>query len=176
MKKIKRVMLDFETLGNGKNACVAQVGACYFGEGDVSDRFKRTVNAEDSIRNGAAMDASTVYWWLSQSPEAIKSITAGPLSSERETFEQLNDFLAEADEIWSHATFDFVILMESMKRLGIKPKFSYRHARDIRTLHALSGLDRDATKREGVHHDALDDAVYQAGYVMKMLAAVEKVP
>lgn len=173
---VKRVMLDFEALGNGKHACVVQMGACYFGAmHELPDvrTFKVNVNAEDAIYNGAEMDASTVYWWLSQSPEAIKSILAEPRILEADAFEQLNDFLAPADEIWSHATYDFVILTEALKRLGIKPAFSYRAARDIRTLHALSGFNRDSIKREGTHHDALDDAVYQARYVSAMIAALD---
>ena len=171
---MKRVMIDFETLGNGKQACVVQVGACYFENGGIGQCLKLQVDAEDAVRNGAEMDASTVYWWLAQSPEAIKSILADPKLSERDAFNQLNAFLAGADEIWSHATFDFVILMEALKRLHIKPLFGYRVARDIRTLNALVKFDRDAIKREGTHHDGLDDAIYQARYVMAMLALVPK--
>lgn len=174
---MKRVMIDFETLGNGKHACVVQVGACYFGQmHELPDvrTFKANIDAEDAMRNGAEMDGSTVYWWLSQSPEAIKSITAEPRLPEREAFEQLNDFLKDADEIWSHATFDFVILMEALKRLGIKPKFGYRAARDIRTLNALSTFDKNSIVREGTHHDGLDDAKHQACYIMRMLEAFAK--
>ncbi len=174
---MKRVMIDFETLGNGKHACIVQVGACYFGQMHELPEvrtFKANVDAEDAMRNGAEMDASMVYWWLGQSPEAVASITAQPRLTERDALSQLNDFLAEAEEIWSHATFDFVILMEAMKRLGIKPRFSYRVARDIRTLNALSNVEKDSTPRSGVHHDGLDDAIYQAGYVLRMLNALRE--
>ncbi len=168
---MKRVMIDFETLGNGKHACVVQVGACYFGPDGIGEKLKIQVDAEDAMRNGAEMDGSTVYWWLSQSPEAIASIIAQPRSAEREAFERLNAYLAGADEIWSHATFDFVILMEALKRLHIKPSFGYRTSRDIRTLGALAPAI-DKLERAGTHHDGLDDAIYQAGYVMKQLEAM----
>lgn len=165
-------MIDFETLGNGKHACIVQVGACYFDKGAITGTFKIQVDAEDAMRNGAEMDASTVYWWLSQSPEAIKSITAVPRVLEYDALALLNAFLADAEEIWSHATFDFVILMEALKRRNIKPSFKYRVARDIRTLNALSKAPKDASPRTGTHHDGLDDAIYQAHYVMKMIAAL----
>lgn len=174
MTGLRRVMLDFETIGNGKHACVVQVGAVYFARGDIGASLKLQVDAEDAQRNGAELDASTVYWWLSQSPEAIASITAQPRTPERLVFAELNEFLKDADEIWSHATFDFVILMEALKRLNIKPKFGYRSARDIRTLNALTSVDKDATPRIGVHHDALHDAIYQAQYVTKMLESIGK--
>lgn len=169
---MKRVMIDFETLGNGKHACIVQVGACYFGLSGIDAKLKLQVDAESATRNGAEMDASTVYWWLGQSPEAIKSILEQPRLDERAAMEQLNEFLADAEEIWSHATFDFVILMEALKRLNIKPKFGYRTARDIRTLNAFAKVDKDAIKREGTHHDGLDDAIYQATYVTAMLASL----
>lgn len=171
---MKRVMIDFETLGNGKHACIVQVGACSFANGIIGKSLKINFDAEDCMKNGALMDASTVYWWLSQSPEAIRSITEEPRVSEFVALSKLNDFLDGADEIWSHATFDFVILMEALKRLGIKPTFSYRAARDIRTLNALTKSDRMATtKREGTHHDGLDDAIHQSYYVMAMLSDLD---
>jgi hypothetical protein len=173
---LKRVMIDFETFGNGKHACIVQIGACYFdptslnGQGSVfADGLKIQVDAEDAMRNGAEMDASTVYWWLQQSPEAQRSVTATPRVGEYAALQQLNEYLTPADEIWSHATFDFVILMEALKRRGIKPGFSYRAARDIRTLTALPPVIENAVQREGTHHDALDDAVFQARYVMAKL-------
>jgi len=166
---MKRVMIDFETLGNGKNACIAQVGACYFG-GALQLPVKLNFDTEDCVKHGAELDASTVYWWLAQSTEARNSILEQPRVLEYEGLLILNDYLREADEIWSHATFDFVILMEALKRRGIKPSFSYRVARDIRTLNALCPtFDQKSIVREGTHHDALDDAMYQAEYVMAML-------
>lgn len=174
---MKRVMIDFETLGNGKHACIVQVGACYFGQmHELPDvrTFKANIDAEDAMKNGAEMDASTVYWWLGQSDGARQSILAEPREKEHVALERLNDFLAGADEIWSHATFDFVILMESLKRLCIKPKFGYRTARDIRTLNALATVDTKTIKREGTHHDGLDDAIFQAKYVIEMLVSLGK--
>jgi hypothetical protein len=166
-------MIDFETLGNGKNACIAQVGACYFGGGGSSPHgplLEINFDAENCVKHGAELDANTVYWWLEQSDEARKSILEDPRSPEYEGLISLNEFLKGADEIWSHATFDFVILMEALKRRGIKPSFGYRVARDIRTLNALCpSFDRDSIKREGTHHRALHDAMYQARYVMEML-------
>jgi hypothetical protein len=163
-------MIDFETLGNGKNACIAQVGACFFADGEILGQMKINFDAENCMKYGAELDASTVYWWLDQSDEARKSILDQPRVQEYEALISLNEFLREAHEVWSHATFDFVILMEALKRRNIKPSFSYRVARDIRTLNALCPtFDKSLVKREGTHHDALDDAIYQAKYVMVML-------
>lgn len=50
---MKRVMIDFETLGNGKHACIVQVGACYFGDGEIGALLKLNFDPEDCMKNGA---------------------------------------------------------------------------------------------------------------------------
>lgn len=176
---MKKVMLDFETFSSGQNALVVQIGACYFDtDGGIGEAFKCNVDAEDAQRNGATIEASTVYWWMTQSEQARTSIatpsTELPRLPEVLAFNFLNDFLAKAEEIWSHSTFDFVILMETLKRLKIKPKFGYRAARDIRTLMVLANY-KSETIRDGVHHDALDDARYQAVYCMEAMQKLRSI-
>lgn len=169
---MKDVMIDLETFGNGKNACVVQIGACYFDRvtGEVGETLKYNVDARSAAESGAQLDADTVYWWLSQSKEAVASVTADPKQSIDFVFRQLNGFLDKAQCIWSHATFDFVIVMETFKRLGIKPSFSFRAARDIRTLVDLAKLDTKLFRRTvGTHHDALDDAIFQVNYCVAAL-------
>lgn len=174
------IMIDFETLGNGKNACVVQVGACYFDRttGEIGRTLGFNIDAHSAMRSGAEMDASTVYWWLSQSKEAQESITRGPLLHIDDAMNTLNDFLEGAKGIWSHATFDFVILTETLKRLNIKPKFGYRAARDLRTLVDLAKITMSKFPREGVHHNGLDDAKFQVKYTVaalnKLAGKIEK--
>lgn len=171
---MKSVMIDLETLGNGKNACTVQIGACYFDNltGEIGRKFKLNIDAESAEKAGMQLDASTVKWWLQQSPEAIKSITADPKTDFLAAFIRFNAFLSDAEEIWSHATFDFVILTETLKHLGISPKFSFRAARDIRTLMSLAKINPKDYAREGVHHDALDDAIFQIKYVVDAISVL----
>jgi len=69
------VMLDLETIGNGKYKCIVQIGACYFSrDGDIGRTFKCNVDAETHTRRGGEIDAKTVYWWLSQDKLAQESI------------------------------------------------------------------------------------------------------
>ncbi len=166
---MKDVMIDIETLGNGKNACVVQIGACYFNRttGEIGETFKRNISAQSAVKSGAEIDADTVLWWLKQSKDAVASITAEPQEPITDVFNALNDFLSNAKNIWSHATFDFVIIQETYKRLGIKMKFRYSAARDIRTLVDLANVhDKfdNAALRVGTHHDGLDDALHQVKY------------
>lgn len=168
---MKDIMLDLETFGNGKNACIVQIGACYFDRvtGEIGFTFKVNVDARSSVKSGADIDADPIYFWLAQSREAIDSITAAPLLNINEAMAQLNIFLTDAKNIWSHATFDFVIMTETFKRLGIKPAFHYRAARDIRTLVELANVATSKHVREGTHHDALEDCKFQVKYCVTAL-------
>lgn len=167
-------MLDFETLGNGKDKVVIQVGACYFDRytGEIGACFEANIDAGSHVKAGGVIDAQTVYWWLSQSREAIDSILKEPREDVTVVFNRLNEFLKDAKQIWSHATFDFVTLTETLSQLGIKPLFHYRVCRDLRTVVDLANLTIDKTARTGVHHNGLDDCKHQVKYCV---AAINKI-
>ncbi len=176
MDNYKDVMIDFETLGNGKDKCVCQVGAVYFDKttGDLGKEIKLNIDAASHVRAGGKIDAETVYWWLKQSQEARDSIASSDRLPIEQAFVQLNEFLVEAKRIWSHATFDFVTLIDTMKQLNIKPSFSYKSGLDLRTLVYLAGdVSVDNTTREGIHHDGLADAKHQVKYAVKAMNRIK---
>lgn len=172
---MKDVMLDFETLGNGRSKCLCQVGAVYFDRvtGELGKELKINIDAVSHIKAGALIDGDTVYWWLAQSDEARQSILADPKVDITLAMNQLNDFLEGADRIWSHATFDFVTLQQTLKDLSVKPKFKYKSGLDIRTLVYLSGMSVSSEARLGIHHDALADCKHQVKYCVKALNLVK---
>lgn len=168
------VMLDLETFGNGKNACIVQIGACYFNRltGEIGEEIELTVDARTSVRAGGVIDADTVYFWLKQSPQAIEGITNN-MTSIDDALAQMNLFFKGAKHIWSHATFDFPILMEAFRDLNIRFNGSYRSARDIRTLMDLSGVKTKDFVREGTHHTALADCKFQVKYCVEAFRVLE---
>lgn len=171
------VMVDLETWGSGNNAVVVQIGAVFFNRqtGAMGEKFKCNVQARTAVKHGFDIDADTIYWWLRQDPDAIKSITNGEDKLNiTDAFSRFNDFLEPAKCVWSHATFDFVIIQNVMRTLEIKPSFHYRAARDIRTLVDLSGINIKSIKREGVHHDALDDAIFQVKYCVQAMRKMNR--
>lgn len=168
------VMLDFETLGNGANKCICQIGLVYFDPvtGELGDKLKINIDAASHERYGGRLDAPTVYWWLQQSDPARQSL----LSDKKDILEAMNEvnaFLSKAKRVWSHATFDFVTLMETFKQLGIKSNISYKAGLDLRTLVYLAGISTSDFQREGVHHDALADCEHQIKYCVAALNRVK---
>lgn len=169
------VMIDFETLGTGKDKCVCQIGAVYFDHitGTTGLEYKSNIDSSSHEKYGGKLDASTVYWWLSQSTEARESILKEPRRDIKEVFIELNQFLSSAKRIWSHATFDFVTLCETMKQLDIKPAFRYSCGLDLRTLTYLGKISIKDIPRQGVHHDALDDCKHQIKYAVTALNSIQ---
>jgi hypothetical protein len=158
-----------------------QIGACYFDRktGEIGETFLIDIDADSSARAGFKFDASTVFWWLQQSDETRRSVFGSELSRTdvREAINEFNSFSKKAKAIWSHATFDFVIIMNHFDRLNIKPNFHYRAARDLRTLTDLANLQREdfeKYKRVGVHHNALDDCIYQVKYAVDCLNKIQQ--
>lgn len=163
------VMLDLETFGTGVHSVIVQIGAVYFDRhtGETGDWVCIQVDPDSELREGFKIDGKTVKWWMHQSEEARMSLFEGEILTSRDAISKINYFMQNAECIWSHATFDFVILMEHMKLIGYNPSFSYRSARDIRTLVDLvGGVDFRKYSRAGVHHNAFGDCLFQIKYVV----------
>lgn len=170
-------MIDLETFGVNKQAVIVQIGACFFDRetGEIGETFKVNVDPISAVKAGLKMDPQTVCWWLTQSESARNSVLSEPKLDINTAMVQLNQFLSPAKHIWSHATFDFCIIMEVLNLLGVKPKFSYKDARDIRTLSHLTGNKKFDGNREGTHHDALDDCLHQVKYCVVALNSLRRV-
>ncbi len=169
------VMIDFETLGTGHDAVVVQIGACYFDRhsGAIYSTFKENIDPKSSVKLGLTIDASTICWWMDQDKDTFNSVfKADDKKDVREVFIKFNNFLAHADTIWSHATFDFVKLEYHLNKLGIEPSFHYRCPRDIRTLLDIAELNSKDFKQVGISHDALADALFQVIYTVDALKRV----
>lgn len=172
---MKDVMVDIESLGNGKHGLICQIGACYFDRetGNIGNTYKVNIDPVDAERFGCELDARTVMWWLEQSDKARKSITQGPKVSLVEGLMGFHEFIKDCQAIWSHATFDFVMLNESCRKMNL-PELPFRKARDIRTLVDLDRVTIKKEARHGVHHDALDDAIFQVKYCVKAMNNIKR--
>jgi hypothetical protein len=160
-------MIDFETWGNTAGAVVVQIGAVYFDPktGDLGKELKLWVNAEEEMRKGFRANADTLYWWFTQSKDAQDSAMGKPNDRVgcNMAWRSFNQFLAQAESIWCHATFDGAILNTHLKYLGIRPTFKYWAIKDLRTLIEMAGIDTRQYKT-GVLHDAVVDCKNQIRY------------
>lgn len=162
---MKDMMLDIEAMGTGNNAAIIQIAACYFDRktGKIGDKFKVNIDLNSSIDVGLSVNADTICWWLEQSDEARKSILKKPRVKIKTALNDFKSFSKKAKNIWSHSPYDFTIICSALIACGFKP-LNYRYARDIRTLTDLGKKGKNDFKREGTHHDALDDCIFQVKY------------
>lgn len=163
------VMIDFETLGVSPEAVIVQVAGVYFDRytGETYDEILINIDIQSVIDEGFIMDWSTINFWLSQNKEAQQSVFDNAIDRVKiiPAMKEFNDFLKMPyTSIWSHKDFDFVLLRNYLKLLGIEPTFDFRAGKDIRTLTDLANISSKDYPREGIHHNALDDCKFQIKY------------
>jgi exodeoxyribonuclease VIII len=171
------IMIDLETLGTTADAAILSIGAVQFdiekGTTLLSNTFYRVV-AFDSQPN-RTLSRDTLAWWMEQSPEAAKVLTHQPKST---LIDVLREFSAWAHQIgsvtaWSNgADFDLPMLSHAFEQCGVRPAWAPYNGRCYRTYKNLPGARNVKVLRRGEHHNALDDAVYQAEHVCAIHAAL----
>ena len=167
---MNHIMIDLETMGTLFNAPVLAIGACYFDAdtGEIGDRFYGAIDIADACRFGRP-SGDTIRWWMGQNDDARKAAIAGTKPA-AEVFEAFEKFLLRNRNAcpWGNgATFDISILEYAfLKVLNRSAPWKFWNVRDCRTVKALAaGLPNYPGERQGTHHQAMDDAVFQAQWV-----------
>lgn len=166
-----QVTVDLETFGTGNNAVILSIGAVKHTTTEILDKFHVGVDPASCQAVGLKMDASTVLWWmkddLGAAREALLGLERVDLVSALLGFSEW--FGPEPLPMWGNgSTFDNVILRSAYAACGLEYPTKFWMDLCYRTMKTvLPGL---APVREGVHHDALDDATYQARHWMAIMS------
>ena len=163
-------MLDIETFGTRVDCIILQIGACYFDRntGQIGKTFTMNVDPHDARSLGFKEDFRTMLWWIWQSKEAQNAVFNNPKPL-MEVFGEFAKFAKEAENVFSHATFDFAIVIEAYKSVGLETPFHYKSSVDLRTLCKLAKIDLKKHVRVGIHHNGLDDCISQVAYTIECL-------
>ena len=175
----RNIMGDIETLGTRPNAPILSVGFCFFDPmtGEIGEKFYRRIDIASAMQFGAA-DPETIRWWMGQSDDARKEIRGKgePLA---DVLRDLKTFYNRGNDaaFWSNGpSFDAVILEYAYHRcLSENAPWPFWNVRDVRTVVQLAeGLVKKpaAFMKGGTAHNALDDCIFQVGYVSKMWQAL----
>lgn len=168
------VMIDLESMGTRTDSAVVAIGACEFDmdRDAIGALFYATADLSDAVGHGLKMDAGTVKWWLQQGDKSRQEI-ARPQFRLPVALGLFADWLHERGpreevRVWGNGpSFDNAMLSHSYAACGIELPWRFRNDRCVRTLCAMyPSIAADA--REGVHHNALDDAIFQAQYLCKI--------
>jgi len=171
------VMLDLETMGKGPEAVICSIGAVQFDieTGEIGPIFYKSIDMDSCVEIGMQFDSSTIRWWLKQEEQARNAINHELGVSIAEALIKFGRFFPTTANLWSHASFDSVILNSAYRLLKLPVPWHYRKTRDLRTLKAMAhllGSDIEETKPDHPHH-ALDDAISQAKFCAELFKEVK---
>ncbi len=175
------VSIDLETLSTSPAAVVLAIGA--FAICEESGNFVRFYQVcSVKSQSDRQIDNSTLAWWENQSPEARKVLDEANADSAKPLHDVLDELtnwiglLGNTHQVyvWGNgANFDIAILEHAYKSRSPFTPWDFRKVRDMRTLYDITlrlGLDIGASvKRAGTHHNALDDAIFQAHIIVESL-------
>lgn len=177
----EHIMLDLETFSSNPNALIASIGACKFDPRAmrITDEFYIAIDTEHADANyDFDINAATVKWWMQQSEEARNAVSRGvgteirPALFEFATWCNPTGNTLIRTYMWGNgADFDNVVLANAYRKLDVPRPWSYKNSRCFRTAKAL--LPHHDMDVKGIPHNALDDAKWQAEYLMTALALAE---
>lgn len=126
------------------------------------------------VNAGLTMDPGTVMFWLQQGEEARNAICFSTATLERALTEFAEWIHARCPRnevrVWMRGpSFDGALLTAAYKAAGIELPWLYWQERCHRTLTARNP-SVDAPEREGVFHNARDDSIHQARWLLKIAA------
>lgn len=166
IQKPRDVMIDLETVDNSVTSAIASIGACVFDKDGIYHTFYCVVDHKTCIEAGMSVSQDTLDWWAKQSEQARKIFH--PDTPKLTLYEALMEFArwfaaVGGKELWGNGSdFDNAIMSFAYKLLGIKQPWSYSGNRCFRTI--KNGAYIQA--RRGTYHNALDDAITQAQYMI----------
>lgn len=165
---MRHVMLDLETWGTKPGSALRSIGAVAFElEGGVGESFYQNIDQGSCVRAGLTIDEATVAWWKKQSQEAQAALLINPVPLTNVVTE-FNAFFHNVDAyfVWSQGgNFDEPLWNAATSAAGFAVPWKFWNARCTRTLYQLAGFDPRTLKRDGTHHNALDDALFQVNCV-----------
>jgi len=146
---------------------------------DVDNAFYEVVDIEYSMRAGLVAEADTLKWWMKQSDEARAVFSSPDAVSLPAALVRFAEWVSDDGDygdvkMWGNgAGFDNPILSAAFAAGGIKQPWYHRNDRCYRT--KCADYKHLPFVREGVHHNAKDDAVSQAKHLFKLLAEERRV-
>ena len=168
---MKDCMIDLETLGTTPQTPVISFGATFF---DIENKklgptFYMVMEVNEQIDRGRKPTGDTLKWWMGQTGAAQRVFheKAKPAAEVLTIFAQwYKANYPKGAFVWGNgATFDISILEDMYRDYKIECPWAFNKIMDLRTFKRFQGKG-EQIKKSGTEHNALDDAVSQAQYVL----------
>lgn len=180
------LMIDFETLDVTPSAVVVSLGAALFKKEGVIDSFYRVLKIDEQLKMGRTLSEGTLQWWFQQSKEAQAPLHTPP--NEKVYLQScIGDLMSFCEKalnddnnnwkglnVWGNgANFDPPILDDMFRMCGLEIPYMFWNVRCYRTFDSMTKC-KELVVRQGTHHNAEDDAIYQAETVIAYLNRKKK--
>jgi hypothetical protein len=175
-KYLGHVMLDLETMGKRSNSAIISIGAVEFNinTGEIGNEFYTRVDLQSCLDVGLKINASTVYWWLTQNEKARQEVAKGGnnIATALLAFENWYSKLNDDIQLWGNGSrFDIGMLEDAYIACGYhKMPWNFRNERDLRTLVSFAPEIKERVLNEfnGIKHHPIDDAKIQIKYASEI--------
>lgn len=179
---LTHIMEDLETLGTAPGCGIVSIGMTAFTPeaGLLDEGFYCVVDATRQIREvklggyGLHESEDTKEWWQRQSPaakEAYDKAMSGHAMDLREGLMRRSDYIRRHQPsvcVWGNgADFDNAIMAAIHHALEFGSAQGPFQGRCYRTVKNMAKHVK--TVRSGVHHNALDDAKFQAEHLIEIV-------
>lgn len=179
------VVIDIETLGRKPNSVILSIGAVGidFRNYAIDGGIHVNIDTYDCEFYGLAHEDETVRWWKNQS-EVAKRRTMDPetMVDLKVALQRLTDYIyamcgkGRSYEVYSCGTdFDISILANAYVAVGLNVPWPFWAVRDFRTLREWFPMVKAPVKNTG-HHDALNDATFEAHHLLAIWKHVHGTP
>ena len=169
---MSHIMVDTETLGTKAGCVIRSIGACEFDpvRGLIGAKFYANITRESCEAVGLTVDPKTELWWSQQSEAARADLEADQIPLDQALSDFGGFYLGkEGVQLWSHGpSFDETILSAAYAACSLRTPWKYSSARCTRTIYDVGRALPD--RAQGVHHNALTDAIIQAEAVIRAYA------
>lgn len=184
----KNAMIDLETLASTPDSAILSIGACKFDHTGIVDTFYRNIKMSSAKRYDLCIEQETLAWWADQlemNGSSMDALFKNSTGLARALYD-FNEWYGPDSRItWSKGSdFDLVIMRNAYKQvrrvddLDIKEPWNFKHGLCCRTMMELfADFPGMKPENEGTVHNALDDATWQAKYLINIWhawAAVEE--
>lgn len=173
------VSIDLETLDKRPSAVVVSIGLAAFtvAGGEVATYYT-TVKRSPQEERGRTVDPGTEEWWSRQSSEVREALDQSKAIGPYEALNHVTSFVQRFQNnfyyvagVWGFGSdFDNAILIDMFGDFEMPVPWDYRANRCGRTL--VRELGTPKPKAVGVHHNAADDAVWQARWFRQALMSI----
>lgn len=173
---MKHVSVDLETLGTVADAVILSIGAVRFDpdSNQIDDAgFYRSISIDSNLDYKRRIQEDTLIWWMKQSSTA-QNVFHEPKETLETALCDFSDWLGDDSSfMWSYgADFDLPMLAHAFTQCTVTIPWKFWNSRCLRTLKSLPAAKNVAVPRLGTHHNALQDAIYQAQLIQAIFAAM----